>query len=154
MTEQPNDRDAGAQINADGQTGTPEVSTPESPESHSGSKLHREAANYRTQRNEAREALAAAEARIEAFQTREVERLAAEKLSNPADLMALGGVALADLLDDDGEIDPEKVDAVAAEILDSRPGLHKQRHPSGYDPTQGIGGNPGKAQPTWGDLLA
>ncbi|MBZ4547401.1 hypothetical protein GBQ42_25620 [Mycobacterium avium subsp. hominissuis] len=84
--------------------------------------------------------------------TREAERLAAKDLANPADLLTLGGVTITDLLDEDGEVDSEKVDAVVAEILSTRPGLGK-RGPV-YDPTQGLPGGNVKPQPSWGALLA
>lgn len=115
-------------------------------ESRSESKLHREAANYRSQ-------LRAAEARIERMQRAEIERLASSALSHPADLFSLSGNDLADYLTDDGEVDPDKVAADLAAIVAERPGL-KKLSPA-YDPTQGHGSGPqpAAAAPSWGALI-
>lgn len=108
-------------------------------------------ARYRVERNEAREALATARARIERMQRAEVERLAADKLSHPADLFSLSGNELADYLTQDGDVDAEKVAADVAAILAERPGL--RRNTPGYDPTQGYGGRPPKGSPSFADLM-
>lgn len=107
-------------------------------------------ARYRVERNEAREALATATARIEAMQTREVERLAGAHLSVPGDLLTLSGKTLADFLDEAGEINPERVEEAAKEVLAARPGL-RPNDPA-VDRTQGLGHTP-KASPSWSALL-
>lgn len=76
---------------------------------------------------------------------REVERLAADGMSHPADLFSLSGNDLADYLTEDGDVDAEKVAADVAAILAERPGLRKMT--PGYDPSQGLGGRPPKAPP-------
>ncbi|QFS89494.1 hypothetical protein FIV07_01985 [Mycobacterium sp. THAF192] len=53
-------------------------------------------------------------ATVETMQRREVERLAAEHLVKPGILWTVG-TELADLLDDDGAVDPEKVSAAAVD---------------------------------------
>ncbi|QFS89120.1 hypothetical protein FIV07_00100 [Mycobacterium sp. THAF192] len=53
-------------------------------------------------------------ATVETMQRREVERLAAEHLVKPGSLWTVG-VELANLLDDDGAVDPEKVSAAAVD---------------------------------------
>ncbi|WP_231995965.1 hypothetical protein [Mycobacterium sp. 852002-51163_SCH5372311] len=104
------------------------------------------------ERNQAREELATANARIERMQRAEVERLASDGLSHPADLFWLSGNELADYLTGDGDVDAEKVAADVAAILAERPGLRKQT--PGYDPSQGYGGRPHpKREPSWGALL-
>jgi hypothetical protein len=119
-------------------------------EAHEGSDtrvaaLSREAKRYRTQLREA-------EARVAQLQRAEVERLASDGLSHPADLFSLSGNELADYLTESGDVDAEKVAADVAAILAERPGLRKQT--PGYDPTQGYGGKPpAKAKPTWGALF-
>lgn len=133
---------------ADGQTATPEGGSTGEPQ-----KLNKEA-RYRVERNEAREALAVSEARVAQLQRAEVERLAGESLAMPGDLFSLSGNELADYLGDDGTVDPEKVAADVAAILAERPGLQKQTHPVGYDPSQGRGGRPPKAPtPTLAHLI-
>jgi hypothetical protein len=85
------------------------------------------------------------------MQRAEVERLASDKLSHPADLFSLSGNEVADYLTEDGDVDTEKVAADVTAILAERPGLRKTT--PGYDPSQGLGGNPGKREPSWGALL-
>ena len=134
-------------------TTTPSETTEETPAAEAAeteAKPNREA-RYRVERNEAREQVTALTARIEQLQQREVEQIAAAHLSAPADLLTLGGVTLADLLDDDGNVDADKVTAVAADVLGTRPGLRPNQ--PAIDPSQGSGGNPGKSTPTWGSLL-
>ncbi len=130
-----------AKPQGDGPEGTPDA--PQRP--------NREA-RYRVERNEARAERDALAKRVDQLLTREAERLAAKDLANPADLLTLGGVTIKDLLDDDGEVDPEKVDSVVAEILGTRPGLAKNAPL--FDPTQGVSGGNGRPKPSWEALLA
>ncbi|CAN5549233.1 hypothetical protein BH11ACT6_BH11ACT6_29820 [soil metagenome] len=97
-------------------------------------------ARYVRERDSAREELATAAARIEALHRREVERLAADVLSHPADLFSLSGNEVADYLTEDGDVDADKVAADVAAVLAERPGLRKQGRAS--DPSQGFGGSP------------
>jgi hypothetical protein len=114
-------------------------------------KVNKEA-QYRVQRNEARAERDALAQRVERMQRAEVERLAADTLSHPADLFSLSGNKLADYLTEDGDVDAVKVAADVAAVLAERPGLRKLT--PGYDPTQGYGGkSPGKGAPTFADLL-
>lgn len=86
-----------------------------------------EAAKYRRRLRETEAQRDAHAARIEAFQRRDVARIAGETLAQPTDLFDVGGRELADLLDDDGEVDEEKVSLAAAALLESRPGLAKAK---------------------------
>lgn len=137
---------AGSESAAGGQpadSGTP--GTPEPP------KANKEA-RYRVERNEARAERDALAQRVEALQRAELERLAGDTMSNPADLLALTGQALADFLTEDGELDAELVAKAAAELLATRPGLRKGS--PAFDPSQGSGGKPAvKREPSWGALL-
>ncbi|MGV0811747.1 hypothetical protein ABQF34_07260 [Mycolicibacterium boenickei] len=104
---------------------------------------------YRVERNEAREALAVAEARLAALQRAEVERLAAASLSHAEDLFSLSGNDVADYLTEAGDVDPEKVAADIEVILAERPGLQKPvPPPAAVDRSQGHGA-PAEAQPSW-----
>jgi hypothetical protein len=137
-----------------------EVQTPEvTPESLRGGaeadapKGNKEA-RYRVERNEARTERDALAQRVERMQRAEVERLAADGLSHPADLFSLSGNAMADYLTQDGDVDADKVAADVAAILAERPGLQKPKFPAGYDPTQGYGGTrQTKREPTLADLF-
>lgn len=145
----------GSESHADGQTIPPEgIDTGEQENGSQESepqKTKREE-RFRKERNEAvaeRDALAQ---RIEQFQRAEVERLAADALAMPGDLFSLSGNELADYLTEDGNVDQAKVSADVAALLVERPGLRKQ-HTPGFDPTQGTGGRPPKAKPTFGDIF-
>ena len=109
-------------------------------------------ARYRVERNQAREALEAAEARIEAMNRREITRLASEHLSVGEDLFVNGNDVSA-YLTDEGEIDAELVAEDAQLLLSERPGL--RRNSPVFDPSQGTGGAPwAKRGPSsWADLL-
>ncbi|MBS1696096.1 MAG: hypothetical protein JST91_28205 [Actinobacteria bacterium] len=110
-------------------------------------------ARYRVERNEARDQLSAANARIERMQRAEVQRLASDGLSHPEDLFSLSGNDVADYLTETGDIDAAKVAADVAEILAERPGLRKNA--PAFDPSQGRGGKtpPPQREPSWSDLL-
>lgn len=107
---------------------------------------------YRLERNQAREALAAAELRVAQMQTAELERLAGEVLSSPGDLLALAGKDLSDFVTDDGVLDADYVREVAAELLAGRPGLKRQQRAT--DPSQTSGGVPKVTPASWAALFA
>ncbi|KXX62300.1 hypothetical protein AZG88_29880 [Rhodococcus sp. LB1] len=87
------------------------------------------------------------------MQRAEVERVAGEHLAMPGDLFSLSGNELADYLDDDGNVDPEKVAADVDAVLTERPGLRKNA--PAFDPSQGLGGSlQAKREPTLADLLS
>jgi hypothetical protein len=128
-------------------TQAPEIdSTTEEPQ-----KSNKEA-RYRVERNEARAERDALAERVQRMQRAEVERLASDALSHPGDLFSLSGNELADYLNEDGDVDAEKVAADVTAILAERPGLRK--HTPGYDPSHGLGGRPQpKREPTLADLF-
>jgi hypothetical protein len=125
---------------AAGPEGTPEGDAP---------KGNREA-RYRTERNEARAALEAAQKHLETLQRLDCERIAGEHLSHPGDLFSLSGNSVADYVTD-GLVDLGKITADVEAILAERPGLRKP-HPA-YDRTQGHGNGTGKPAASWGALL-
>ncbi|WP_245843272.1 hypothetical protein [Mycolicibacterium vulneris] len=81
-----------------------------------------------------------------------MERFAAD-LAQPSDLLEIGGNSLADFIGQDGEVDAELVAEAVAALVEARPGLAKNPRQRAVDPSQGLGSNPGKPSPTWGDLL-
>jgi hypothetical protein len=120
-------------------------------ETDSPQKVNKEA-RYRVERNEARAERDALAERVGRMQRAEVERLAADGLSHPADLFSLSGNELADYLTESGDVDTEKVAADVAAVLAERPGLRKPA--AAFDPTQGRGGAPQTQRvPTLADLF-
>ncbi|MCV7150681.1 hypothetical protein [Mycolicibacterium pyrenivorans] len=138
------------QSDPDGQTATPQGGSTADAENGNEKPMPREQ-RYRLQLREAEGQRDALQARVDAMNRREVERLAADGMSHPADLFSLSGNDLADYLTEDGDVDAEKVAADVAAILAERPGLRKMT--PGYDPSQGLGGRPPKGSPSFGDLL-
>jgi hypothetical protein len=97
---------------------------------------NREAAKYRRQLRAAESERDALAQRVEAMQRQEIERIAGteHRLTEPAALWATG-TQLADLLTEDGLIDPAKV-KIAAEGAVTTLGL-AQRPNGAYIPTEG-----------------
>lgn len=113
-----------------------------------------EAAKYRRRLRDTEAERDAHAARIEAFQRRDVARLAGESLAQPEDLFDVGGRDLADLLDDSGEVDPEKVSLASAALLESRPGLAKTKEQPWPGLGQGRVGESVASGASWAGLLS
>ena len=96
------------------------------PETNDAAALRREAAAHRVKAREAVEQRDALAARVEALQRREVSRLAAAQLAQGEDVFH-AGAELAAFLDEEGEVDPAKVEAAAASVVSTRPGLAAPR---------------------------
>lgn len=125
--------------NADGVSAA--SGTSGTPDADNGAQRTSKEARYQVERNLAREELTAAQARIERLQRAEIERLAADAgLAHASDVFTMSGNEPADYLDDDGNVDPARVAADVAAVLDERPGLRKNA--PAFDPTQGHGGRP------------
>lgn len=92
-------------------------------------------------------------ARLDAMQRRDVERIAATRLAQPDDLWTIGGTALADLLDDGGDVDETTVTAAIDALLEARPGLAKPAPRKFPDMGGGQRGGPVDAPPSWRDVL-
>lgn len=130
------------------------TTTPETPqEAPEAPQKPNKEARYRVERNQAREELATANARIERMQQSELERLAAVAgLAMGSDLLTMSGNSVSDYLNEDGDVDAAKVSADAAAVLAERPGLGKNS--PGYDPSQGLGGKvPPRGPQSWADLF-
>lgn len=97
--------------------------------------------------------------RVAAMQRKEAERIAGGVLSAAEDLFTVGGVALADVLDAEGNVDETEVLALAAALADSRPGLavprprghHNWGHAATSDPITRGGAGIGSEGTTWAD---
>jgi hypothetical protein len=138
------------------QTGDPDEGTVPPPEAaqqaesrQEGAPVNREA-RYRTERNEARAQVAELIERIGRMQRTEVERQAAG-LHDPGDLWT-AGVDLAELLTEDGDVDPERVAEAVAALADSKPYMLKPPRGSNF----GQGRRPlvdSGSGTTWGSVL-
>lgn len=85
----------------------------------------KEAAKYRRRLRETEAERDTLTERLTTLQRSEAERLAATALTDGADLWR-EGTELADLLDDDGNIDPDKVTAAAASVSQAHPHWRKR----------------------------
>lgn len=119
MTTDQNNDQAPDDIDPANPAPTPEGTEVDKPENRQD-RRDRQARERATELEAERDALAG---RLAAAQTREVERIAGEILAQPGDLLELGKVDLADLLDDEGNVDPDEVAALAAALVETRPGL-------------------------------
>lgn len=114
-----------------------------------------EAARYRRRLREAETERDTIAERLSGFQRREVERLAGTVLSRGDDIW-LGKADVAELVDDAGQVDPEKVTIAVATVLDGRPQLRKDGRRPRPDPSQGSGRAPGQPVPraeSWQNVL-
>ncbi len=113
-----------------------------------------EAAKYRRRLRETETARDTLASRVERLQHAEVARQVADRLAQPADLLAFG-VKLEDLLTEDGDVDDGLVETALFGLLDARPGLAKVTpRPIGPSST-GAGVRPSRAAatPSWSDVL-
>lgn len=144
--EETGEQDNGSEASRGNREATSQSKTDDAPASR-----NREA-RYRVERNEARTALAEAQARIEQYQRAEVERLSAE-LAQSSDLFEVGGASLADLLNEAGDVDSAAVAEAVAALIEARPGLAKNPRQRAVDPTQGLGARSGPPQPSFSGLF-
>jgi hypothetical protein len=87
-------------------------------------------ARYRREAREAQAQVAELTERVTRMQRAEVERMAA-RLHNPSDFWT-AGVDLAELLNEDGEVNPERVAEAVAALADSKPYLMKPPRRSNF----------------------
>ncbi|ONM47168.1 hypothetical protein [Nocardia donostiensis] len=121
-----NDQPTPDQAVADAEVPTAEASVTESDtEQQSG---NREAAKYRRQLRDTETERDQLRERVTAYERAEVERLVADHLADPADLW-VAGTELDALRGKGGAVDPEKVKAAVAELLEQRPHWRKHRPP-------------------------
>ncbi|MFH5821730.1 hypothetical protein [Georgenia sp. AZ-5] len=151
--ESPPDRPAAGRT--DPQTGTgpsehPEGDTEPHSEPDGEGKGKDEARRYRQRAQRAEQERDTLRQRVTTMQRREAEREASRTLAAPGDLWTVGGVKLEDVLGDDGEVDPTKVDEAVAGIIAVRPGLRRTRWP---DTGQTHRGEPPAQSVGWDDVL-
>ncbi|MCV7053598.1 hypothetical protein [Mycolicibacterium gilvum] len=92
----------------------------------------KEARKYRRRAQTAESERDTLKARLEILQRGEVERLVADRLADPADVWR-DGATLDTLLDDDGNIDPKRVDDLTKTLLAAHAHWGITRHkPAGF----------------------
>ena len=89
--------------------------------------LRAEAKRHRLTKNAAEQERDALRGRVDAQDRREVERVAGDRLQNPADLWLT--TQLADLRDEDGELDADKISQRVDGVLADRPHWRKTTGP-------------------------
>lgn len=107
---------------------TPEATagTDAPPDVVEGKEGNKEAQKYRTRLREAESQRDQLSATLETYRTREVHTLAeTHGLASGADLLT--GTALADLLAEDGTVDPDKVKAATVALLETHPHWGKSK---------------------------
>lgn len=118
-TDEPVDLEA-----ADDETPTPaETSEPGADDDHPPP--HNREEQYRKRARAAEVELTLARARVSEMNRAEAERLAVQWMADASDLWA-SGVALDDVLGDDGLIDSGKIDAAVGDLLHRKPHLAKR----------------------------
>lgn len=110
-----------------------------------------EAAKYRRKLRETEAALEAATAQLAAVQRADVERRVAERLEVPADLFNLGGAELSELVDENGHVNDEAVNAAVDKLLTDRPRLAKDDSANGWGDVTGR--DSAETRPTMLDVL-
>lgn len=95
-------------------------------EGQEGAAGNREAAKYRTRLREVEAERDALKARVDAMTRKQIEGVIGDKLHRPDDFFEVdGGVAIDDLIAEDGTVDEAKVSTRLATITETRPHLIK-----------------------------
>lgn len=108
----------------------------------------REAASWRQKFRDAESTIAAHEERIAGLQRADADRVIADRLVDPRDLWAVTDVA--DLRDDDGALDQEKVTARIEALIEERPHWAKAA-PATFP--SGVRGVPTSGTPSFGERI-
>ena len=111
-----------------------------------------EAARYRTQLRTVEAERDALAERVTGYQRKHVERLAGDRLADPADLWS--STELADLLDDGAEVDDAKVTAAVEELVKAKPHYGKRGATPKPDLSQGGRGGAGATEPRIGAIFS
>jgi hypothetical protein len=90
-------------------------------------RLRHESAQRRVRLREVEQERDALRDQVAALRRAEVERMAAERLEDPADLWRHDGIELDPLLGDDGTPDAERVGEAIGQVLEAHPGWAKGR---------------------------
>ena len=117
---------------------------------------HPDDVKWRQRYRQAETQLIVERARLSEIARREAERLAAVHLEDPADLWR-DGLDVADILGDDGLVDPQLVDSKAHSVIEQHPHWRRAKPVTGA-PASAVTSDgkipSGPTEPTWADLLS
>ncbi len=114
-----------------------------------------EAARWRTRLRTTEAELTTARTRLETLQRAEVERLASDTLAQGSDVFTVAGIALDEVLTPEGTVDADLVRMAVAQLVATRPGLHKGAKQVAPDVGQGNRGTAGASSGrSWSDIIA
>lgn len=130
----------------------PEAQHDENSRDDPGDRGAREAKKYRQRAQAAEAERDELRQLVELHQRRAIEQYAAEHLAQPSDLFTITGATVADLIDDTGDVDAEKLQVAVRDLLEQRPGLHKDARVVRPDLGQGERGER-SAGMTWSEAL-
>lgn len=125
-----------------------------STDEHTDERANSEAAKYRHRLRETETERDTLASRVERLQHADVARQVGDRLAVPEDLFAFG-LKLADLLNEDGEVEDGLVETALFGLLDARPGLAKVA-PRSVGPSSigaGVREGIGTGNATWADVL-
>jgi hypothetical protein len=112
-------------------------------------RLRREAARYRTSLRDTEAERDGLRDRLNKYRRQDVDALVANRLANADDLFLVS--TMDDLVNDDGDVDPEKVGAAVDAALEARP---HWASPPAERPDFGGGARPGHREaPSFGEAL-
>lgn len=134
------------------QVESPAPSTPD--ESDTGQESpNSEAARYRIERNEARAERDNLAGRLATMQRRACESAVADLLEQPADLWDIGHADVAEFFSDADELDTDVLRGIVGTMLETRPGLAKQKKFDGPRNWGQGGAIPPAASSRWSDVV-
>lgn len=124
---------------SDTTTPSARAETPDAPEpveNPAAAEAARQARKYRQQLRATEAERDQLRAQVESFQRAEVERLAADRMADPADLWR-AGINLGDLLTEDGAIDTQRVTETVDQVLSTH--RHWRKTASAAAPASEVG---------------
>lgn len=124
------DADQGAQQTGPDQTPGPDPAEPTEPADDTdtaAARARREAKNLRTRLRDAEQLAAQQGAQLTAMREAEAVRIAGARLNNGRDLLDLAGITIDQLLNDQGTIDPDKINDAVDQLIKDRDYLARRR---------------------------
>lgn len=134
-------------------TTDPNDDQPPGGDQHGQQTSNNEAARYRVRLRETEAERDNLAERVTGYQRRECEQLVGDVLAQPADLWDIAGADVTEFFDENGTVDENAVQAAAAALIESRPGLAAHPPQSRHREWGQHGGNPPSAAPGWSAVI-